>query len=1019
MKPRHVLVPLLLAALASIAVAQCPATDPGDLAAIYPGTTANPNPPSTYPLTSDRYAVQYKIDGGNWTDARVYISILGGTTASPFEPFSNYPSYPNTSMSFVSIPARPNADVQLRVTKLWDAPFLASDHVSVRPSVKKIDADLTSDGAVKISRRTDDDFAGEQFILWWDRGTEGGGIEGLVFFLNPPYDKPRGSNVKKVTSPSDLGDLSEFDTLDFEGTVAIEGTGDKVLRIPANISNIFLAPGAWVQGKLRFEQSGAGGTRRIYGPGVLDVSRFDYKQRNCDGAQNYSALSFAHPPANTPGIRDQFLIDGIIVSDTNRYATDLLQNAIVNNMKTLGWNSNNDGLEFGTITRASNVFVRSGDDSLKMWGAYITVTNATVWQNYNGGVVNLGWFDNSPGENSLIDGVYVVKTDWSTPACPSLTTDTCPSFTADITHAIDHLNNAVIASMMVPGTEFGLLHPSLYRNIFVEDPPQALFSLKIAPPRLRNPALVSSVNLRQPSVLNLNIENVVTPPSTVANLIGFQDLPAGYDFFSQHFDSRFTMTGSMNIGLTDIDITSPDGRQTDLTSANAATVGKVATNGDGINLDYDSRFHREGGPQWYSAWTAPQAERIVPATSMPSFSMNDSSVRMIVRPTISGSAVRVKIENTVGEFPVTFSAAYIGKAQSGAALEPGSNTRLTFNGRPGLTLAPGAGAYSDPVTLPVEAFIRYAVSLDVTMASDISGHLLGLVTNYMATGAHAADSSGGAFAQVPAEETHTAKGPAFPVYWVAALDVASTNYSGTVVALGDSITDGRCSTRTNNGDANGMVRPDLYNRWTDLLAARFAGWPADKSLAVANEGIAGNEIAGGVQPALERIANDVLGREGATYVIFLEGTNDIAAHKTAADLIAADQRIIGDAHAIGLNIIGATILPRGEEPAWSREMEEERLTLNDWIRHEGNFDGVIDFDALMQGPFITRNRAVSLPSNWSCFDHVHPNAAGYAAMAAFIDLNLFRRGGRRDRSALFRGNSRSSFSASYASNHRP
>src|SRR5262249_41346228 len=133
---------LLLAGFTSAAFAQCPATDPADLAAIYPGTPANPTPPLTYPLTSDRYAVQYKIDGGNWTDARVYISIYGGTNASPFQPFTKYPSYPNTSMSFVSIPARPNADIQLRVTKLWDAPFLASDHVSVRPAAKGIPAFL-------------------------------------------------------------------------------------------------------------------------------------------------------------------------------------------------------------------------------------------------------------------------------------------------------------------------------------------------------------------------------------------------------------------------------------------------------------------------------------------------------------------------------------------------------------------------------------------------------------------------------------------------------------------------------------------------------------------------------------------------------------------------------------------------------------------------------------------------------------------------------------------------------------
>jgi len=205
-----------------------------------------------------------------------------------------------------------------------------------------------------------------------------------------------------------------------------------------------------------------------------------------------------------------------------------------------------------------------------------------------------------------------------------------------------------------------------------------------------------------------------------------------------------------------------------------------------------------------------------------------------------------------------------------------------------------------------------------------------------------------------------------------------------------SITDGTCSTRTNNGAANGTVLPDVYNRWTDLLATRFAGLPARESKAVADEGIGGNQISGGVQPALVRMPNDVLEREGATHVIFLEGTNDIAGGATSASLIAADQQIIDDAHAIGLQIIGVTIIPRGGDPAWTSGMEQQRLAVNDWIRHGAQFDGVIDFDALLEGPVNAANGAVSIPSKWSCFDGVHPNSAGYAAMAGFIDLNLFR-----------------------------
>src|SRR5579864_7709676 len=219
--------------------------------------------------------------------------------------------------------------------------------------------------------------------------------------------------------------------------------------------------------------------------------------------------------------------------------------------------------------------------------------------------------------------------------------------------------------------------------------------------------------------------------------------------------------------------------------------------------------------QWFSVWTAAPGKRLA-------ISMTGTSVRMIVRPTIAGTAVRVRIENVYGQSPVTFSAAYVGAVQSGATLAAGANTKLTFDGSPSLTLASGDRAYSDPVAFSVTAFTRYAVSLDVAAASDISAHALGLTTNYMATGTHAADSSGAAFTPVPNGDAGGNAGPTFPVYWVTAFDVQSTSTSGTIVALGDSITDGECSTRTNNGALNGTVLPDQYNRWTGLLAGRFA-----------------------------------------------------------------------------------------------------------------------------------------------------------------------------------------------------
>ncbi|HEY2860950.1 MAG TPA: hypothetical protein VGJ21_21245, partial [Terracidiphilus sp.] len=246
-----------------------------------------------------------------------------------------------------------------------------------------------------------------------------------------------------------------------------------------------------------------------------------------------------------------------------------------------GWNGLNGGFRIGDSTNVSNLFIRAGDDSLMMWGSFISVTNATVWQTYNGGVVNLGWGNNSPGDYSLIDGLYVVKTDWNSPTDPSWTTT-----------QLDGQNNAVIASLMVPGTLFGTVQPSLYRNIFVEDPPQTLFSLKILFPECDDPngpreGKCADANLMTPSVVNLNIENLSTPASVVQNSIGFQTLPPGFTDGTQTFPAGYTLTGSMNIDLSSVMLTLPNGTVTPLTAANAVTTGKIGTNGGIESLHYD------------------------------------------------------------------------------------------------------------------------------------------------------------------------------------------------------------------------------------------------------------------------------------------------------------------------------------------------------------------------------------------------------------------------------------------------
>jgi lysophospholipase L1-like esterase len=388
-------------------------------------------------------------------------------------------------------------------------------------------------------------------------------------------------------------------------------------------------------------------------------------------------------------------------------------------------------------------------------------------------------------------------------------------------------------------------------------------------------------------------------------------------------------------------------------------------------------------PRWFSAWAAAHNVGLVVE------GLNGASVRLIVRPTLSGRSLRVKLSNIRGNTPAVFSAALIGVAGSGAAIVPGSSRRLTFRGSQALTLAPDEMVWSDPVPFDVQAFQRLAVSLDITSASDVSMDTLALVTTYRASGHHAADTSADRFAPIPSNAPDS-KVDEYPMYWLAALDVESPSAAGTIVAVGDSWIDGRCSTTE-----DGRVRPDLYQRWIDILAARLAKERPKESRAVVNAGIGGNRIipgGGNGPPTLQRLDRDVLERAGATHVIFQQGMNDLGGGATAAQVTAAMQQVIDRVHARGLRIIGGTLFPlaRPDVARWTRDMEAQRLAVNEWMRTQATFDGVIDFDRLMSGGPVY-DGSQSLKPQFVCTDNVHPNPAGYRAMGEFVDLALFNR----------------------------
>jgi hypothetical protein len=343
-----------------------------------------------------------------------------------------------------------------------------------------------------------------------------------------------------------------------------------------------------VRGKLQFNKITP--TTYIYGPGVLDGSQFSYLNRDCvdhagnptvDGLYSLSSL-------DQFGKLTNFNVDGIIISDQNHAANDPFFSSTINNVKTLGWNSENAALRLQDSTTASNIFIRSSDDSLMIWGSPVKVTNATVWQGYNGGVISLGWSFNSAGDNNLVDGLWVVKTDWIVPTAQSWTALSQPG----PPNPLNFQNNAVIASLQIPSTMYGKNSPPVFRNIYVEDPPQVLFSIKIVPPVICTDTTCLATFLTQnSSLVQLKIENLFSPQSVIKNSIGFETVPKGFianatDTVS-YFPADYTLTGTMNVDLTNVWIKLPFGLALPLTNSFTADwLGKITTNGN-VNVKYN------------------------------------------------------------------------------------------------------------------------------------------------------------------------------------------------------------------------------------------------------------------------------------------------------------------------------------------------------------------------------------------------------------------------------------------------
>jgi lysophospholipase L1-like esterase len=356
----------------------------------------------------------------------------------------------------------------------------------------------------------------------------------------------------------------------------------------------------------------------------------------------------------------------------------------------------------------------------------------------------------------------------------------------------------------------------------------------------------------------------------------------------------------------------------------------------------------------------------------------DQTLRIVTTPTISGPSVRIRLTNAFGENALRIGAATVAR-RSGreGGVDGATITPVTFNGARGVDIAPGATLTSDPAPLAAVAGDDLAVSLWVAgTAPKPSWHPLALVTNFISSPG-AGNLTGVADSAAFSRHLHT-------VLFLTGLEVDAPPAASTLVALGDSITDGDGST------------PDGHDRWIDRFARRLGALRDRPPTAVVNAGISGNTagpayctgsaVPACAPPVSERLDRDVLGVAGARSVLLLAGSNDIASGGSRDVVIDALRGIAARIRAAGMRVIGATIIPRDAPPWYSPSMDKVRNAVNGWIRSKGGgvFDGVVDFDAVMRaGPGID-----SLARD-KTDDDVHPNRRGHEAMAAAIDPDLF------------------------------
>ncbi|MGI5338181.1 SGNH/GDSL hydrolase family protein [Streptomyces sp. CA-181903] len=375
---------------------------------------------------------------------------------------------------------------------------------------------------------------------------------------------------------------------------------------------------------------------------------------------------------------------------------------------------------------------------------------------------------------------------------------------------------------------------------------------------------------------------------------------------------------------------------------------------------------------WTGSWaTAPAAADPRAPTGLPG-----TTIRNVIHTSVGGTGARIHLSNLFGNRPLhlTHASIAVSAGPGTAAAVPGTMRRLSFGGRVAVDVPAGGDAVSDPVPLTVAPASDLLVTLySATPSGPVTLHPHARQISWLARGDRTEDPGGASY---------TVRTP----YWryVTGVDVWGTQAAGSVVAIGDSITDGVNSTMSAN------------HRWTDFLAARLRSELGTPRYGVLNEGISGNRIllsnrgGGRERPnnpsALDRFDRDVLGRTGVRAVVVELGVNDILRRPQQLDarrIVDGLRRLVARAHARGLVVVGSTLTPFGGHPGVVPARQEPvRLAVNAEIRAGRVFDSVVDFDRVLRDPGDPQRLLPAYDSG----DRLHPNDAGYQRMAEALDL---------------------------------